>query len=76
MGLWFHTTIGALIGSYTGIVIFRIVNSTIVWLGVMTLGNVNETLMINLSAVGPLIIYAGAIPLAGIGIFKKAERYV
>lgn len=76
MGLWMRSTIGALISSYAGIIAFRIINSTIIWLVVMSWINIDETLLINLSSIGPLLIYACAIPLMGLGIFRKAEQYV
>lgn len=76
MGLWIDSSTGALVSSYAGIFAFRIVNSTILWLGLLTFVGVGNDYSVNISASGPLLVYATAIPLMAALIFKKAESYV
>lgn len=68
-----HSSTTALAGSYTAVVLMRVFNSSLLWLAVSTLLELDEGSYI-VSYVGPTIIYALTIVALLLGLLRQADK--
>lgn len=68
-----HSSTTALAGSYTAVVLMRVVNSSLLWLGVSSLFELDEV-GYAISGVGPTAVYLLAIGGLWIGLMRQADR--
>ncbi len=78
-GLFFSTAVGsatmALVSTYALVVIFKLFNSSPLWLGLFTLSDINSDIaMFAMGSVGPTAVYILAIIVLWLGIFYQASR--
>ncbi|MCP4416550.1 MAG: ABC transporter permease subunit [Chloroflexi bacterium] len=64
----------ALAGSYVSVVLMKIVNGSLIWLGIWNLFDVDELMALGGSAISPVIFYATAVFLLWWGIVRQANK--
>ncbi len=68
-----HSSTTALAGSYTAVVLIRVFNSSLLWLAVANLFELDEAAFV-VSGVGPAAVYLLAIGGLWIGLMRQADR--
>ncbi len=68
-----HSSTTALAGSYTAVVLMRVLNSSLLWLGVINVFNL-DTVGFVISGVGPTAVYLLAIGGLWAGLMRQADR--
>lgn len=63
----------ALAGSYTAVVLVKLFNSSLLWLAISSLFELDETALV-ISGVGPTAVYALAIVLLGLTLLRQAKK--
>ena len=77
-GFFFSTLVRsatvALASTYALIVAFKLINSSLLWIGVVGLRSSDEIVAFGLGSVGPTAVYLCSIMALGAGIFVQANR--
>ena len=71
---WARSATTALAGSYSGVVAFKIFNSSGLWLGVLGLLGVSETALLLGGTAGPTAVYALATAALWIGLVHRGRK--
>ena len=64
----------ALVASYTAVVLTKLFNSSLIWLGVASLFDTSDLLPFVLSGLGPTAVYIVAIVGLWVGLLRQADR--
>jgi hypothetical protein len=68
-----HSSTTALAGSYTAVVLMRVFNSSLLWLAVASLFELDEAALA-VSGVGPTAVYLLALGGLWFGLMRQADR--
>ena len=77
-GMYFSTLVRsatvALASAYTAVILFKLINSSGIWVLAGSLLDINQTLLIVSGTIGPVILYASAVLLLWMGILGQARK--
>ena len=64
----------ALAGSYMGVALMKLLNSSLIWLGIWNVLGADDLLAVGGSAISPVILYGTAVFLLWWGIVRQADK--
>jgi hypothetical protein len=74
LSTWVRSATMALAATYTGLVLFKIFNSSSLWLAVTTLLDLNESILLVSGGIGPTAVYSLAMTALWLGLARQANK--
>lgn len=71
---WARSATTALAGSYSGVVAFKVVNSSVLWLAVLGLWGAGETALLLGGTVGPTAVYGLGTAALWVGLVRRGRK--
>ena len=71
---WVRSSTYALAGSYVSVVLMKLFNNSVIWLGIWSLFNLEQSSTLTGSVISPAILYGTAVLLLWWGIVRQANK--